>query len=304
MLFGKETLRQEVINDIREIEDKENVRVIYAAETGSISRGIPTFYSDYDTRFLYINKDFPNRIYNPDECCDADIKKLIYPQKEEYFTDKYELREMTSFLHFLIFPSIGGVCKGYGLYYYLGWTFTAPYIWDPYGLNCKLLPLMNSIFRQDYMLKYHVGFMNTEILSNSQSVNAKLYFRYLYSAMSIEWSLLYHTFPPAYFKTLSTLCGNEKITEEYLRLYSEYYSMSLDFKSREAGEKGHGEVRFMSSPIVNDYIIKMKQEAVKWLIQNDGKYVIERDRHLNIVNSMYEIIETSINEPKVNGVNC
>jgi predicted nucleotidyltransferase len=48
-------MKQTIITRIREIEKEQQVRIIYACESGSRAWGFPSNDSDYDVRFLYIH---------------------------------------------------------------------------------------------------------------------------------------------------------------------------------------------------------------------------------------------------------
>ena len=47
-------MRQEIINKLNEIEKKEDVKIIYAVESGSRAWGFESIDSDYDVRFIYV----------------------------------------------------------------------------------------------------------------------------------------------------------------------------------------------------------------------------------------------------------
>jgi predicted nucleotidyltransferase len=49
-------VQQTIIQQLRNIETEENVRILYACESGSRAWGFPSKDSDYDVRFLYIRK--------------------------------------------------------------------------------------------------------------------------------------------------------------------------------------------------------------------------------------------------------
>jgi predicted nucleotidyltransferase len=44
---------QEIQNKLKEIEQKYQVRILYACESGSRAWGFPSTDSDYDVRFIY-----------------------------------------------------------------------------------------------------------------------------------------------------------------------------------------------------------------------------------------------------------
>src|SRR5947209_4367126 len=47
-------MRERIISELNTIEERENVRVLYAVESGSRAWGFPSQDSDYDVRFLYV----------------------------------------------------------------------------------------------------------------------------------------------------------------------------------------------------------------------------------------------------------
>ena len=51
-----EEIRKQIVGILREIEEKENVKVLYAAESGSRAWGVASPDSDYDVRFIYVRR--------------------------------------------------------------------------------------------------------------------------------------------------------------------------------------------------------------------------------------------------------
>lgn len=49
-------IRKEILDKLSEVEEKENVRVLYAVESGSRAWGVESPDSDYDVRFVYVRK--------------------------------------------------------------------------------------------------------------------------------------------------------------------------------------------------------------------------------------------------------
>ena len=47
-------MKSHILSQLREIETHENVRIVYACESGSRAWGFPSADSDYDVRFLYV----------------------------------------------------------------------------------------------------------------------------------------------------------------------------------------------------------------------------------------------------------
>lgn len=47
-------MEENIKQALRQIESDENVRIVYACESGSRAWGFPSEDSDYDVRFLYV----------------------------------------------------------------------------------------------------------------------------------------------------------------------------------------------------------------------------------------------------------
>ena len=50
----EQTMRDIIAKQLAQIEQEEQVRIIYACESGSRAWGFPSQDSDYDVRFIYV----------------------------------------------------------------------------------------------------------------------------------------------------------------------------------------------------------------------------------------------------------
>ena len=50
-------MHNKILNTLEEIEEKENVKILYCVDAGSRAAGLSSPDSDYDVRFIYIRKD-------------------------------------------------------------------------------------------------------------------------------------------------------------------------------------------------------------------------------------------------------
>jgi predicted nucleotidyltransferase len=56
-------VREEIIQNLKSLEKEENIRILYACESGSRAWGFPSSDSDYDVRFIYVReKDWYLRV--------------------------------------------------------------------------------------------------------------------------------------------------------------------------------------------------------------------------------------------------
>jgi hypothetical protein len=49
-------MEQKIIKELENIENEYDVKIILASESGSRAWGFPSNDSDYDVRFIYVNK--------------------------------------------------------------------------------------------------------------------------------------------------------------------------------------------------------------------------------------------------------
>ena len=153
MLFGGTIIQHQIIEDAKKYANENGYELIYGAMVGGISKGLQYSDSDYDTRFLYLNKGQLDKIYLPWNEKEDDLKHRCYFDDKPY--EWIPLWEFTSFIQFLKNPAFDGKVS-FGLYNVVGWTFQSPYAWDPYGLQMKICPLLNRAFRSDYFVPYHI----------------------------------------------------------------------------------------------------------------------------------------------------
>lgn len=62
---GEQKIVEEIQKKLKEIEEKEQIRIIYAVESGSRSWGFASPDSDYDVRFIYVRKMSDYLLLNP-----------------------------------------------------------------------------------------------------------------------------------------------------------------------------------------------------------------------------------------------
>lgn len=293
MLFGNRKLRKEIIRDALQFGNENNMHLVFGAVVGGISKGLQYADSDYDTRFLYIKKDFPKNIYIPKDCKEDDLKL------RKYFEDKpYEwipFWELSSFLQFLIEPYFEGVFSS-GLYNVVGWTFLSPYTWDPYGIQNKITPTIQTVFNCKYACHYHEREYQKYLDKSNDRIIIKNYLYLIHSILSIDWILKYHNFPPVYMRSLLTVLENKKIKREIEKIMYESIEISNKFILKGKSKKMHdshyiGEIN--KNEYIEEYIqeILIKYKKVKQAL-NEKKE--NQNYKRDIIYNLYELIEYSI----------
>lgn len=298
MLFGNQEFIKKVLKDVKKFEAENNFKTIYGAMVGSISKGYQNIDSDYDTRFLYIEDEFPRKINQPLYMKEIDIVKRYYPDEDEIY-EWIPCWELTSFLQYLVCPAIDGRISN-GLYNVVAWTMLSPYVWDPYGLQLKIVPLMNSILRVDYLVQYHIEQIEKYHVKTDK-ILLKDYIYALYSAVAIEWIGERKSFPPVYGESLLSVIQNEIIVKEIKLLIS---LLDKEIKAFESGRLhgSHFKVYTQHNIVLDNYIQNMKLRGRMEIKEFDDKKDAVADKAQKVVNNMYEIIYKSMNENKVKGV--
>jgi len=225
MLFGMESNWKQMLNHAQEIAKEKNFEIVYAATMGSISRGIPAIDSDYDIRFLYIKKDFPEVKYNPKECKEEDIIYRFFRDAEHktdinicYTYDRMAFWELTAFLNLLVEPQIGTETRNReGLYYVVEHTFLSPYTWDPYGIQQKVLPFIYKYSKSEYVNIYCQRLKAK--VNDDKHIYAKQYIDAVWASLCLKWIEEYGSPAPIDFETLVTVI-NDKEVREYIKWWT------------------------------------------------------------------------------------
>ncbi len=300
MLFGNKEMQENIQKEIAVCEKELGITVIFGANVGGISKGLQYKDSDYDTRFLYIEDDFPEKIRFPEKVAE---KEIIY---RKYFEDTpYEwipFWEFSSFMQFLINPSIDYKFSA-GLYNVVGWTFLSPYSYDPYGIQMKIFPLIQKLFHKEICIAYHKKFMESFSL-DGETIVAKDYIYALHSALSINWMDKYNEYPPIYMRTL--LADVPEIYDEVCNAINKFQFEAGEFVNSSSNGKLHDtHYKIMTNhiPVVDDYLEMTKR---KWRHFKESNLTEEEaNRNAIIIKEIYNIVKTSVfSEEKVKGVNC
>lgn len=289
MLYGDTGLQKEVIQEVEQYAGREGIKPIFGAMVGSISKGLQYSDSDYDTRFLYLREDFPKKICIPSQMREEELVKRYYPKDRVY--EWIPFWEATSFFQFLAMPSFLNDFSE-GLYNIVGWTMMSPYIWDPYGLQSKLMPLIHKIFHPEYEIAYHRGILEKYCGEwGAESVIVKSYLYSVHAAATIEWSLKYREQPPINLQTL--LCGLQRY-----EIWKEAQKILED--ARRSAEKRYEqqsiELHMSHFSIMTSYNAVLEQYIREIMDRCKEIEPVKSDRSCDreILRSIYDIIYESV----------
>lgn len=185
MNFVDDQMRARVVQEVEEIERSENVKVLFACESGSRAWGFPSVDSDYDVRFLYVRPTewylsiFPGR----------DV--LEYPIDDELDVSGWDLQKALGLFH-KSNPAL------------LEWL-QSPIIYKESGpFTKRLRDLMAQVFKAKSCIYHYRSMAKTNYREylKGDTVRLKKYFYVLRPILSCMWIEAKGNVPPMEFKTL------------------------------------------------------------------------------------------------------
>lgn len=297
MLFGSKEQQNFVLDKALGYAKDMEAKLIFGAVIGSISRGVQCADSDYDVRFLYLRKDFPGKICVPYQMAENELVKRY--RTENKVLNIVPLWEATSFLHFLLEPRFTEEVSD-GLYAIVGWTLQSPYVWDPYGLQNKLTPLVNKIFRKEYIISYYEKELEKYRAGLCQEMAvAREYLYAVYAAAALEWCEKGPGYPPIDMGTLLCGLGRTAVWEESKKiLYQSRIEARQAMDSRISKQDFLRSARMTSLTPKNQLLLEYIDRPICAAALEDmkGKKDSWTDNPEIIVNNMYEIIYHSVLE--------
>lgn len=209
MLFGDKEQRAFILETAKRYADSIDVKLVFGAMVSSISKNCHYSDSDYDAAFLYLERDFPHRTHVLSERTEGELIKKCYAEDEVF--EWIPFWEATAFLYQLADPFY----KMDANWYHVNWVFMSPYTWDPYGIQNRLLPLMNRIFEGKDEIAYRKEELRLQRRDlGGEYAGAKKYLRAVHAAATIEWCFKYSECPPMDLQSLLYGLNRERVWEE------------------------------------------------------------------------------------------
>lgn len=181
-----------------EIEQKHQVKILYAVESGSRAWGFPSKDSDYDVRFIYVHQ--PDWYLSIDQQGVGTKRNVIELSNDE---EKLDISgwEITKALRLFrkSNPSL------------LEWMRSPMVYGDEYAFNEELKKLEPMVFRPNVCIYHYMNMAANIYMEDLQgpTVKVKRYFYTLRAVLACEWIAKYRETPPIELSTLM----NEFITE-------------------------------------------------------------------------------------------
>lgn len=242
---------------ISELEQKEQIKVIYAIESGSRAWGFASYNSDYDVRFIYVR--------NPEFYLKLEKTKdfIEYELNETFDINGWDISKTLKLLH----------CSNPTLF---EWS-NSPYIYKKTEEWDLLAPIINNYFSSKKGLHHY---LNTAINQYSRHlktdiVKLKKYFYIIRPILACKWILNEKTPPPMLFTELV----NTQLENDLKPIIQNLIEMKINSNEIELIPK---------IEILNKYIEKnfeILNNIIKTFPKNNHKNYTELNNiFLNIIN--------------------
>jgi predicted nucleotidyltransferase len=251
-------MKKKIIEELTKLENKHDIRIIYAVESGSRAWGFESKDSDYDVRFIYImpkNSYLSLKPYNgvieewPTEILDFagwDIKKALLL----YYKSNPPLYEWLS----------------------------SPFVYiERFSLMKRLRQLASDYFLPKSCLYHYLRMAENNFRNYLQKerVKIKKYFYALRPLFCCRWIELNSSMPPMEFNRLLEVIDDAKVTNETHRLYERKISgFETDIEP--------------SIPVLNNYIERK--------IEYYNNYVKNLEKKSSDITSLDSLFIDTLNE--------
>ncbi len=195
-----------IINKLKEIEDKYNIEILFAVESGSRAWGFPSTDSDYDVRFIYKRKIEDYLKIDPiDDFIDLEIvDELDFKGWDIQKVLRLMLKSNSSINEYLQSP--------------------IHYISDEI-FEKELFDLASSQFNFQKVTMHYLGITTKRLIEmeHENEIKLKSLFYALRSVLSAKWIVENKTIPPMEFEKLKHLIEDKTIenkVDKYLAIKS------------------------------------------------------------------------------------
>lgn len=177
-------MRNMIIERLKEIEQRENIRILHAVESGSRAWGFASPDSDYDVRFIYVRpRDFYLKLEKTRDVLEFPIDDLLD-------INGWDLQKALRLLH-KSNPSV------------FEW-FKSPIVYKQTAFSNEFIPMMENYFLKKSGLYHYLNMANGNYREylRGEEVKAKKYFYVLRPLLACKWILRTNTPPPMLFSEL------------------------------------------------------------------------------------------------------
>jgi uncharacterized protein len=195
-------LKNKILNELRGLEEKYEIKIIFAVESGSRAWGCPSEDSDYDVRFIYIHrKDWYLSIDQK-----RDVIELTINEKLDIFG--WELRKTLQLFRKSNPPL-------------MEWLHAGIVYYQAFSLVEKMKTIEKKVFRPQPALYHYVKMAKNNFLriTEKDQVNIKQYINVLRPILACKWIETQRTFPPnEIHQIMDKLLQEGQLKQEILNL--------------------------------------------------------------------------------------
>ena len=231
-------ITQEIKAKLSKIEHQENIRILYACESGSRAWGFASPDSDYDVRFIFVRpiEDY-FRVKELPDFIDTELNEV-------YDINGWDLKKFFKQLYKsnpVIFE----------------WA-NSPIVYIETLEWKRIKSVMNDYFLQVEMLHHYRGMAKSNVRSNfaTSEIVLKKYLYVLRPVLACLWLIQKHTVPPTEFSKLV----EEVLPEELIVSVDELLAVKM-----KSGEKENGS----RIPQLDLFIEKKLNEATMFSVFNE-----------------------------------
>lgn len=177
-------MKELILQKLEELEQKENIRILHAVESGSRAWGFPSPDSDYDVRFIYVrNPEFYLKLEKTRDVIELPINDMLD-------INGWDLNKTLRLLHSSN-PTL------------FEWM-SSPVVYRQTDFIDQLRPIMDDYFSCKSGLYHYLSMAegNYRDYLKGDMVRAKKYFYVLRPILACKWILRTRTKPPMLFSEL------------------------------------------------------------------------------------------------------
>ncbi len=195
-----ETVKKEIMKRLKAVEEKENVKILFAIESGSRAWGFASPNSDYDVRFIYVRpRDWYLSVDLEDK---RDV--LDYPIVDEIDLNGWDVRKALQ-----LFRSSNPTLTE--------WLLSPITYCENGSFRADLEKLLEKYYQPHKGVYHYLNMARSNFQDHLQDekVSLKKYFYVLRPLLAVRWLEQYVTPAPIEFSTLlETIKPEDEITDE------------------------------------------------------------------------------------------
>lgn len=231
-----ERIVTEIKKKLDEIEKRENVRIIYACESGSRAWGFASSDSDYDVRFVYIRSlEEYLRLDNPSDVIEAELNEI-------YDINGWDIKKLFG----LLYKSNPVIFEWNG----------SPVVYKKTPEWEKVRKILDDCFIEGAALHHYKGMAKGNIRRNftGSEIKLKKYLYVLRPVLASRWILDKHSAPPTEFGKLF----EEELPEELKETVLKILEVKMNADESRTGSRNEDLDRFMETILneVEDYSVR------------------------------------------------